>query len=569
MATNTLTDKTSGQVIDEGWANDIHLALQGDHVPRNSSGAPEDEAGNLGRADLRWDSVYANSLVLSGQTLDPNLIDVPANRIISGATRTDSLQPDFIRADGTAATATILASAVDLRVVINNLPVTANTDIVKTGLTTAPSTNNTCLINESAWSGQYNTRFAGEENNILPIDNAGSEITDRVGQYICLKATNEYIFGYLKSATELTNCYRGYFFDDAGEPIVREALSDNDTLTLMSLGWVFLSNAGNSVDVSYRSPVYSYATPAASLEVVGNYWYDLDDSKWKRWNGSIWEIVNRTLIGLVVVDGTACVASRSFDSYALRDDLLTFEVEKLTNSTARIRQGRGEVYVYNKKLNFEYSNLQWDMATDLETGLTEQTDLTYYLYITEKGELKISDKRPYNRKDLKGFYHPYHSWRCVGSAVNKSGDFNKVYTSAVGLLEIEDAHGTYIWVKPISYPELKSLQLTLVQAGADYNTNGNHSTFAGKTSDITLNKHDLAIRAYVPGNGFFNIGFVKNGADEYYGQKPVYSDSQGASGSTQQIIRASDLLVENLIVGEKNGTNIYAQDGACIIQYLS
>jgi len=66
----------------------------------------------------------------------------------------------------------------------------------------------------------------------------------------------------------------------------------------------------------------------------------------------------------------------------------------------------------------DLTKLSWNITTDLESGLVESSDTVYYLYLSGQGERIISEEKPYLRKDLKGLYHPYHTWRSVGVFFN-------------------------------------------------------------------------------------------------------------------------------------------------------
>jgi hypothetical protein len=425
MGSNTLNTISLPKTLEADDINQFYTAITGDLLPRNvSSGAIETETHSLGVAATQWKNIYGQNLFLNGVLFDPENIGTgtdSANAIVSGATRADSEQPDFIRASGSGATCTILATATPLQITANSISVTIEADIPVTSLTLAPSTNNTCLINDAALAGAASTKYTGEhESEPITIDTVGTEISDRIGQYICLKRSTEYMLAYVESATTLRHVMRGFFFDSAGAPIVREVLSNSDSLTIMSLGWVFLDANGTTVDVSYKSPSFSYAEPASPD--ADDYWFDQLNRVWNRYDGADFQEVNRMLIGLVVVDETNCVASRSFDFSKNYNDLIEMEVEFASVSTVRSKAFRNAISVYGQRRDFSAGPIFWDMATDLETGLTEANNTTYYLYITEKGEPKISIERPYERLgDLRGYYHPYHSWRYVGVAHNGAG----------------------------------------------------------------------------------------------------------------------------------------------------
>jgi hypothetical protein len=428
MGTNTIYTTADGETIIDDDFDQYFTALTGDFVARNaSSGAPEDATHSLGTLAVQWKNAYLQNLFIEGQLFDPDNIGSgadAANAIVSGKVRSGSGQPDFLRASGSGATMTILATATPLQITANGVSVTVSTDIAVSSLTVAPASQNTCLINDTNLTDQAASKYTGEhEADPIIIDTAGTEITNRIGQYIVLKASTEYMLAFVESATVLRNVMRGYFFDSTGAPIVRETLANDDTLTIMSLGWVFLDANGTTVDVSYRSPIYSANEPASPA--TDDYWFDLANRVWMRYDGADFQEVNRTLLGLVVIDGTNAVAARAYDFTKAYLDLIDMEVEVQSNTIIRSKAGRNVISAYAQTSEFMAGPALWDITTDLESGLTEANSTVYYLYITESGDAKISIERPYNREaDLKGFYHPYHSWRYVGVAYNDgSGNF--------------------------------------------------------------------------------------------------------------------------------------------------
>lgn len=466
MGDNTLNNITTPKTVEADDVNQFFTALTGDFLPRNNpSGAIEDSVHSLGDSTTSWKNAYINNLYLAGVLFDPDNIGSGTdtkNAIVSGATRTTSGQPDFIRASGSGASATILATATPLQITANNTSVTISADIAVSSLTVAPSTNNTCLINDTALAGGAETKYVGEHrDNVINIDTAGSEITNRVGQYICLKGTTEYMLAYVESSAVLRSVKRGFFFDSSGSPIVREALSNNDTLTIMSLGWVFMDSNGTTVDVSYTSPVYSYTEPASPD--ADDYWFDMTNKVWKRYSGSAFVEQNRHLIGLVVIDQTNCVASRSFDfSKSYKDDIF-MEVKVFSNTQIVTKEADSLISVYGDIKTFSANPVTWDITTDLETGLTEGSSTLYYCYITQDGEPILSEERPIDRThDLKGWYHPYNTWRYVGVAYNNSSsNFSSAnsHNKDEDRLDVFTSSGEFLCIPN------KSIKVTVVGGG--------------------------------------------------------------------------------------------------------
>lgn len=423
MSLNTLqTAYANGDVIDASHINELTASLLGEMVGRNSSGVPT-LGQSLGTAALPWGNLYASGIILGGSALDVSQITSAANRVVSGATRSQSSMPDFIRAAGTSASFTLQGATTNLVLSINNTATTVSTDIVTSSITLAPSSNNTATVNDTDMTNDF---YAGEidaEISEIEIDAVGSEISSRVGQVAAFRTgTNEIFQALIKDATTLTNVFRGYYFNSSGNPITRGNLSNNDTLTLMNIGWVFVEDNGTTVDVTYRTPSISFTAPNSPQ--TGDYWFDISNQVWKRYSGVSFEVIDRILVGQVVSDDTNTIASRSSDfSNRFREDN-NVELDIFSTEIIRASAGSSRVNVYGTEIMVDISKLNWNITTDLETGLTESSDTFYYLYLSDKGEEIISDKRPYKRPDLKGHYHPYHSWRCVGLIYNdSSSDF--------------------------------------------------------------------------------------------------------------------------------------------------
>ncbi|MGR3179917.1 MAG: glycine-rich domain-containing protein [Candidatus Anammoxibacter sp.] len=450
MTDNTLTDHSDGQVIDEEWPNDIHTALRGDFMGRGPTGIPTADQ-NLGTALIPWGPTRVKSLIVDGILIDFDTTQQIPNKIVSGAIRSTSDQPDFIRADGATNEFDLLATTTNLVITVNGSPATFTADATVTSITLAPSSNNTCLVDDTTLTGQTSSLYTGEDGITLTIDAAGTEITDRIGQYATFKhGTDEYLFAFIKSATELTNIFRGFFFDSAGSPLTREVLSDDDTLTIMSTGWVFAQNNGTTLDVTYVEPIADFVEPSGPA--TGDYWLDLNTIEWKRYNGTIFVIINRIPIGLVITDTANTVASRSFDFSKIFSDYNTIDLEKESVTVIKSVESLNRISVYGSIINYETSHVKWDIVTDLESGLIEAADTTYHLYVTESGENIIAFEKPYDRLDLKGKYHPYNTWRSVGNVLNDgSSNFeDPIIVNPKTKVEVFDSSGT--WLRPTDFP---------------------------------------------------------------------------------------------------------------------
>jgi len=448
MGTGTLTSRSTGETITSGFFNDFNSALQETVVGRNSSGAATSGQA-LGSASIPWGSGYFNSLIIGGSALDTSQITSPANRIVSGATRASSNQPNYLTANGSALSLTIDGATTNLVFDINGAAVTCSTNITVSSLTAAPSSNNTALVNMSEAVDQEATRYWGEQVNrftaaqtldpyaspyrnpifeTITVDAMGSEITGLVGNICAFKindgSNDEYFLGYVKSITEITQCFRGHFLDSSGAPVNRIKFANNDTITLMKLAWVFLTDDGTTADVTYSNPVWSFDQPGSP--VTGDYWYDLSVSQWKRYSGSAFVSINRTLIGITFSDATNCLGTRSMDFFSKYESTNTIGVERSSATNCRASNLHGNIYVYSGKLDFKLYTPEWNITTDLASTVTKDAYLSetastyYYLYLKDTGDRVISDIGPIKRDDLLGEYHPHNPWRCVGIVFNNS-----------------------------------------------------------------------------------------------------------------------------------------------------
>jgi hypothetical protein len=454
MGTTDISNtKSNGDVIDETWYNDLRSALIGNFVPRNaSSGVVDNSAPDLGALIYPWGNLYASGLVINGVAIDFTTVTGIPNSIKSGQTRTTSDFPDFIRATGSTNSFTLLASAVNLVVDINTQETVFTTDQTETGLTLAPTIDNTCLLDDANAAGQYETSYLGEDNTVITIDNAGTEITNRIGQFCLFQTGTEYFLAYIKSATELTNAYRGFLLDSSGNPVNRTVLNDNDVITLLSGGWVFVDQDGVTVDVTYNSPIYDFVEPVSP--VTGDYWFNREEQAWYRYSGTAFVIIDRTLVGVVAIDIANCVASRSFNFNREYNDYNPLNLQYVDATTVQADLSDFVINVYGNKVVNQSTRYLWDITTNLESGQVETSSTYYYFYITQDGEQIISDIKPYDQKgEIGGYYHPYNTWRAIGAIANDFSNNFVEYSLATyeKKLQVSDVvfNLTDIFYKPV------------------------------------------------------------------------------------------------------------------------
>lgn len=447
MSLNTLeTAYANGQVIDASHINELTLSLLGQFVGRDANGVPT-PSQSLGTLAIPWGNLYATGIILNGFALDTSAITSLPNRVVSGKSRSLSSMPDYLRANGAALEFDILGASVDLVLAINNVATSISSDLNKTGIVAAPSTNNTALINDT---DMVNDLYAGESDaNIrdIIIDTVGSEIVSKVGQIVAFETpTGEIFQGLLKTSTLITNVFRGYYLDSSGNPIARGNLSNNDSITLLNIGWVFIEDNGTTIDVSTLTPAISYNAP--NSPATGQYWFDITNQVWKRYSGTSFEIINRILIGQVVSDDTNTSASRSWDFSLPYHNDNNIDVEINTSEIVKSKSQSTRCNVYGTEILIDITKLIWNITTDLESPQLEASNTRYYLYLSDEGQEIISNIKPYVRYDLKGKYHPHHSWRCVGffdnnasSDIDNSHGDSVIYTE-VAHFQVQNGYGS-------------------------------------------------------------------------------------------------------------------------------
>lgn len=423
MGTNTLTDITSG-VIDTDDINDIHEALRDDLVPRNGSGVPTNKAGSLGTQTLQWGTAYAGRFLQEGQELGVDADLSKRNCVISGRVGSNN-EPTYLVPQGTDSLV-IHCTTTPLKVDIDGAAYTFSSNITVSGMTTAPASNNTCLIDDAAMAAGAETRTIGEylsQQEYITVDTMGSEITALVGSFRAFKVSTEFFIAYVTSITQLSQVMRGYFFDTSNAPLVRLTASNNDTITLLKAAWVFLKTDGTA-SVTYNQPTWSGEQPSSPS--TNDRWYDFANEVWKKYNGVAWDNANEVYLGLAVSDTAGCKGARprEFVANYKRDN--SSILEWVSVSTFRIKHPNSTINVAGKTFAPNFSLLTWNMASHLAGSgfiynTSEQASRRYYFYMTNTGALKISDVEPYYRRDLFGFYHPHAPWRALGYGLNGSG----------------------------------------------------------------------------------------------------------------------------------------------------
>ncbi|QDP68079.1 MAG: hypothetical protein Unbinned5081contig1003_11 [Prokaryotic dsDNA virus sp.] len=357
--------------------------------------------------------------------------EVETNRLVSGAKSSNSSQSKFLTPVGSSNQVTLLAATTNLVYIIGGTQYTQAADLVGSGLASPPLTNNTALINNASLSDQYFTKTLGEFETVIPYDTAGSEITSLDGKLAAFKVVGtgtEYFIARVDNTNScLKEAKRGYFFDSSNNAIERVGFSDNDTLTLMKLSWLYLTTTGSML-VSDTEPTYSSTEPASPSS--GDMWYDMTNEKWKRFNSTTFEDANAIFIGICIQDENGnTVGARSADFFADFANTNSFECQYQDATSIRSLSRGNSINVYGSPLKFSESYLEWSIVSDLEDGVTEAASTFYYAYIKENGDKVLSPTPPYDKRgDRRGYYHSYETWRYVAKVFN-NGSSNFLDTS--------------------------------------------------------------------------------------------------------------------------------------------
>lgn len=407
-----------------------------------------------------------------------------SNRIASGRSVSGTTQPIFLTPHGTNRTVTLKGSVTPFVYYIAGVQYTISTDVTSGTLSAAPSTNNTCLVNSSALSGQEYTRTLGEYETEIPVDTMGSEISALVGKFAAFKVGTEYFIARVESATQLTKAWRGYFYDSTDAALSRVTLSDNATITLQKLTWVFAKTDG-TLTQAYNVPYVSLDQPTSPA--IGDYWFDLAADIWKyTLDGSTFVSAGALLVGVATQDTTGAKAARSFDVFKNYATTNTIEIERASNTTVRSKRPAGEISVYGETKRLQPDTILWDITLDLDSGVTESASKVYYLYIKENGDKIISDVAPHDRQDtLKGRYHTHQSARAVGEFFNDASS-NIAYAISYN----QPGTALALTAKTAAYTTAPNDKVVLVNATSGAISVTLHSAANRKGDEIIVAKTD-------------------------------------------------------------------------------
>ena len=423
MGTGTLkTNYKNEDVFDPRSVNSLVDAWIGDIVGRDSQGRAT-PGKNAGNQLIPFKRGYFDELISKGKIIDFSSLAQVQNRIISGKQSLLSERPDFAAVGGdTSLDAKIMAKVENLSLSISGAAVSVTEDIT-VNMTAGFLSGDTCTIDDSGITAD-NGKHAGEvdfahgdgKHGYITIDNAGAEITARINQYATFQtqgATKEVFLAYIASATRLEPTRRGGFFGLNGVAIEIQSLADNASLKILKTAWGFISSANpNSMELSYRSPFYSEVAPGRAD--AGTWWFRNSLGRWLRGDNATFNLVDAIPVAIFAATNTGCIAYQCLDFNKDFKGRNNVETAIASNDVVRMLNKSINVNVYGEEVKLAQSDLRWTFPTDLTRGATRLVSTRYFLYITGKLEGRIDVLRSQYRENLKGRYHPFEAWLCVG-----------------------------------------------------------------------------------------------------------------------------------------------------------
>lgn len=486
-----------------------------------------------------WYQEPARSLDELNEIIDTVTSSNSRNRIASGQTTGNSGQLNALDPAGTGTSVTLDATPTPFVYYINGTQYTVSADVSISGLTTAPATNNTALVNSTALTGAQATKWLGQFGTTIPIDTAGSQITARIGQTAAFKKGNEIFTAFIKSATELTGAQRGFFYNSSLAPLPAEVLSDDDVLTLMRLTWIFINTAG-TLQVTYNPPIVSAEQPGTAA--AGDFWYDLIADAWKLYNGTGWSVAAVLPIGYAVQDATDTIAARTFEAFRQFSALNTMILQYLDANTTATRDTGMQVSVNGQTFAYSSTKLVWTMPGDLVSGETEQANTTYWLYVTDSGDAKITAVAPVWRNSMLGYYHPQETWRAVGSIVNGFGlDFT---ASTIANFQPFGIDQEQLQAASIPFGKLKSFYRNIIFSNFAHGPSTTWTVPASTTGAVRI---DFRI---VGGGGGGGAGYTNGGGGGGGGG--------GAIAVGYRVVSSGEVLTLSLGSGGTGGNSVGA-----------
>ncbi len=445
----------------------------------------------------------------------------PNNRLVSGHLDSDN-QPMALQADNSTLDLKIEADPTNLVFAVEGSEYTKSSDDT---ITVATGPDITAAANQAQFADTVitddaNSKILGEDKpSIIYLDTVGATFAsqkDKLCAFTTTHATDgvEYFLGILRQDTTsseyyIEKCLRGFFYDSTlvGQR-VRLDESANQVIAYLTLSYNFIKSDGTFI-TTINEPFVSSSTPTALA--VNDMWFDTVNDLWKVWNGSIWADSGATFLGFSAQKQGACVAARIQHYYKAFDSMCNIAFEKQsyeTNSTILQSTTIGaEININGTKVNYWSKVLQWNSATDMDTGSIAASS-KYYLYLDDSFEPIISLIKPFDRQmDMKGFYHPWKPWRCIGHVTTDSSSY---FNSPV-------CYGGSSHISDKSMFQNKMASFELVENGGEFARNIVATTEVngvnnGDTNSVKFKSDGRPLYIALSGSGASGCSIVATGA---------------------------------------------------------
>jgi hypothetical protein len=383
-----------------------------------------------------YDSPNSSLTILSGILGVQNA----NNGVKSGLITNGGARPGYISVDGTSSTITVLGASTDLVYNIKGSEYTLSSDITVAGSGALTSGQDTGTVSDQSGGIEAGNLYGAGPNGEMLLSAQGTELTNNENKILIYGnlAGDDIGLGVAKNnGTNWVIAHRtGPIFHDKDEDCTWKAWANADTITAYAPNYLFITTT-QTLAISTTTPFVQPGTPSGAVN--GDYWFDTDEDLWKSFNGSVWADANATMIGIVGIDnsgfGQCWFAFDFLASYSGRCDLTLTERIKTGGDIIETVQFGGVVNVYGTVYNYWSRRLTWDINNDRDGGVSLTASKWYYFYINDTGGPNISDIPPVDRRsDLKGWYHPLKTYRCLGMGYfNSASDFEQVHSFGADL----------------------------------------------------------------------------------------------------------------------------------------
>ena len=306
MGINNLHEASNEDAIPAEDTNQFFKALVGDHVPRNVAGVPTHLAGSLGRENLQWQNVYAQSLFLNGKQVivrdDESFISEIRLGVISGKSPVGRAgMCGWMLPAGAAGVQLVADDSDPLTVKLDGVERQRTTNLVG-GL---PLPGNLNLGGNLRESALYREEVQLMGQGPFPL---GVSTDPADGDVVTLKVGSEYIVCTRDGEDHCCFAARGVVntSEQAFAIEVGNAIAPTDAFSIVRTGHVFVDPTTSDWTISIEKRIRGSVTAEFPDDgVAGEMIYREINSRWYRYSGATWVQTNRVYLGLAIIEGGA------------------------------------------------------------------------------------------------------------------------------------------------------------------------------------------------------------------------------------------------------------------------